>query len=120
HSARLETSWESFTHHTYLRLHPEVRGQVEGPLTGNEPAVTGPRPAVLAGFEETDIIGFGGRLEAVTVDAGAQVPLTFIPAFPIYPPEFAWMREADSGQPALVLHEPSEGGRVAYLAADID
>ncbi|MCC6169470.1 MAG: hypothetical protein IT329_19780 [Caldilineaceae bacterium] len=32
--------------------------------------------------------------------------MTFIAAFPIYPPEFAWMREADSGRPALALREP--------------
>lgn len=93
---------------------------VDGPMRGDEPAGTGPRPAVLAGFEETDILGFGGRLEQVALDAGAAVPLTFIPAFPIYPPEFSWMRSADSGQPALVLREASGGGRVAYLAADID
>jgi hypothetical protein len=46
--------------------------------------------------------------------------LTFVLAFPIYPPEFAWMRNPDSGQPALVLREDPAGGRVAYLAADID
>jgi hypothetical protein len=41
--------------------------------------------------------------------------LTFIPAFPIYPPETAWMRTLKTDIPALVVK-----GRAAYLAADID
>ncbi|RIK38819.1 MAG: Tat pathway signal protein, partial [Chloroflexi bacterium] len=98
-SGKPQTSWETYASHTYLRLHPEVRGQVDGPLKGDEPAVHTPRHAVLGGFEETDILGFGGRLEQVTVDADAAVPLTYIPAFPIYPPEFSWMREPDSALP---------------------
>ncbi|MEJ7838364.1 MAG: hypothetical protein WKF81_06075, partial [Thermomicrobiales bacterium] len=49
----------------------------------------------------------------------AQVPLTLVPSFPIYPPETSWMRYPTSGVPGLVLNE-SGGGRVAYLAADLD
>jgi hypothetical protein len=48
------------------------------------------------------------------------VPLTFVPQFPTYPPETAWMREPDSGLPALVVSDAAGGGRVAYLAADLD
>jgi hypothetical protein len=48
------------------------------------------------------------------------VPLTFVPPFPIYPPETSWMRQPASALPALVLNEPPGGGRVAYLAADLD
>ncbi|RIK33386.1 MAG: Tat pathway signal protein, partial [Chloroflexi bacterium] len=109
-SGKPQTSWETYASHTYLRLHPGVRGQVDGPLKGDEPVDAGPRHAALAGFEETDILGFGGKLAQVTADAKTEVPLTFIPAFPIYPPEFSWMREPDSGLPALVLHEPDAGG----------
>ena len=106
--------------HTYLRLHPEFRGRVNGPKNGKEPAITGTRPAVLAGFEETDLIPFGGALQALRVEEGSLVPLTFVPDFPVYPPETSWMREPDSGIPGLVLSEPGGGGRVAYLAADLD
>jgi hypothetical protein len=113
-------SWESYEHHSYLRLHPEQRALVDGPLTGDEPPVTGERHPVLDGFEETDILPFGGRLELVEVEADAVIPLTLVPPFPIYPPETAWMREADSGIPALVLREPSGGGRIAYLPASLD
>jgi hypothetical protein len=84
--------------HTYLRL----------------PAAAG-RNAVLRGFEETDIIPYGGILEKMRVDSGAAVPLTFVPPFPVYPPETAWMREPKTDIPGLVLN-----GKHAYLAADID
>jgi hypothetical protein len=104
------------TLHTYLRLSPELRAKVWGPKAGDEPAPTGERHPVLRGFEETDIIPFGGTLEAgLRTDAGIVVPLTFVPVFPIYPPETAWMRTPKTDIPALVLK-----GRAAYLAADID
>jgi hypothetical protein len=106
--------------HTYLRLHPEFRARVYGPRNGTEPAPAGERHAVLHGFEETDILPFGGTLQALKVDEGATVPLTFIPEFPVYPPETAWMRETDTKIPALVVSEHPGGGRVAYLAADLD
>ena len=70
----------------YLRLTPEQRGH-----------------AVLAGFDETDILAFGGTLEPLRIDAGATVPLTFIPPFPIYPPETSWMRTPKTDIPGLVL-----------------
>jgi len=108
------------TLHSYLRLKPELRAGVDGPKTGGEPAVAGKREEVLRGFEETDILPFGGVLEPLRVDAGARVVATYIPAFPIYPPETAWMREPSTDLPGLVLHEPVGAGRVAYLAADLD
>jgi hypothetical protein len=74
---------------------------------------------VLRGFDETDILAFGGTLAPLRVDAGALVPLTFVPAFPTYPPETAWMREPKTDIPGLVLSEGS-GGRVAFMPADID
>jgi hypothetical protein len=104
--------------HTYLRLHPEFRARVYGPQTGNEPRVTADRHPVLQGFDETDLIPFGGTLQSLEVDQGANVPLTFVPAFPTLPPETSWMREPDTTIPGLVVNESK--GRVAYLAADLD
>jgi hypothetical protein len=49
------------------------------------------------------------------LDPGVMAPLTFIPPFPVYPPETAWMRTPKTDIPALVLN-----GRTAYLPADID
>jgi hypothetical protein len=75
---------------------------------------------VLQGFDETDIIPFGGTLQPLKVDDGVVVPLTFVPEFPAFPPETAWMRVADSGIAGLAVGETPAGARVAYLAADLD
>jgi hypothetical protein len=74
----------------------------------------------LKGFDETDILAFGGRLELLRVDSGATVLATFIPAFPISPPESVWMREPRTEIPGLIVNEPHGGGRVAFLPADLD
>jgi hypothetical protein len=104
--------------HTYLRLSPELRANVDGPKAGDEPAISGARHTVLRGFEETDILAFGGTLTPLRVDPAGQVPLTFVPPFPTYPPETSWMREPKTDIPGLVLSE--RGGRVAFMPADID
>ncbi|MBI4875400.1 MAG: beta-galactosidase [Acidobacteria bacterium] len=110
-----ERRWAAQSQHSYLRLSPELRARVWGPKAGDEPPAAGQRHPVLGGFEETDILPYGGLVEALRTDPGAVVPLTFIPQFPIYPPETAWMRQPKTDIPALVLK-----GRVAYLPADID
>ena len=89
--------------HTYLRL----------------PGAGAGRHPILQGFEETDLLAFGGMVEPARVDAGAQVVATFVPPFPVYPPETAWMREPSSNIAGVVAREPGPG-RVVYFAADID
>jgi hypothetical protein len=103
------------TLHSYLRLSPELRAGVWGPETGDEPRVSGQRHAVLRGFEETDILPFGGTLTNLKLDPGVTVPLTYIPPFPVLPPETSWMRQPKTDIPGLVLK-----GRVAFLPADLD
>ena len=105
--------------HTYLRLIPELRGRVDGPHAGDEPAISRARHPVLRGFEETDLMAYGGSLPSLKVDAQAEVPLTFVPPFPTYPPETAWMREPSTTIPGLILSEHGKA-RVAYMPADID
>jgi len=105
--------------HSYLRLTPELRAQVYGPHIKNEPPISGERHPILAGYDETDILPFGGFLQPLTVDGNAKILLTFIPSFPMYPPETAWMREPRTDIPGLIANE-SGNGRVAFLPADID
>ncbi len=107
--------------HTYLRLLPDLGGEVYGPVSGAEPVVSRPRHPVLKGFEETDILPFGGWLLEVAPQDDTEVPVTFIPDFPAYPPEISWMREPRTDIPGLVLRDSAGGGgRRAYFAADLD
>ena len=94
--------------HTYLRI------------------ADGERHPVLKGFEETDILPYGGLLDPLKVDADVKVPLSFIPQFPVYPPEKAWMRIPRTDIPGLIIRESGKSpvdatsGRLVYLPADID
>jgi hypothetical protein len=119
--------------HTYLRLSPELRARVDGPKTGDEPPIAGggERHPVLEGFDETDILPYGGTLSPLRVDATAIgptvpiVPLTLVPAFPTYPPETSWMRTPKTDIPGLILSQPPSSdpqhtARVAFMPADID
>ena len=105
--------------HTYLRLAPELRARVDGPRAGDEPPAVGARHEVLGGFDETDILPYGGTLSPLDVDSSALVPLTFVPPFPTYPPETSWMRQPKTDIPGLVLSEHGRA-RVAFMPADID
>ena len=116
-TARPRDDWSA---HTYLRLTPELRAEVYGPQTGDEPPIAGERHPALHGFAETDILPFGGRLEIVRADADTEALLTFIPPFPIFPPEISWMAQPQTAVPGLLIKETTGQGRVAYLAADID
>jgi hypothetical protein len=97
------SQWASGQGHSYLRV-----------------AAGAARPPVLAGFEETDLLPFGGRLEVVRAGPGAVVPLTFVPDSPPSPPENVWMREPRTEIPGLVLASRDGRGRVAFLPADLD
>jgi hypothetical protein len=112
--------WAGDTLHTYLRLTPELRIQVDGPKNGTEQPVTGKRHSVLKGFDETDILPYGGLLNRTLTDRGTEVLMTYIPPFPVYPPETAWMREPKTDIPGLILNSMPGGGRVAFMPADID
>lgn len=108
------------TLHTYLRLSPELRSKVDGPVNGKEPPVTGSRHAILSGFEETDILPFGGTLRELKTDPGTEVMMTFIPEFPIYPPETAWMRKPSTNIPGLIARTLENGSRIVFMPADLD
>ena len=45
---------------------------------------------------------------------------TYVPAFPIYPPETAWMRVSKTNIPGLILKRTENGSRIAFMPADID
>jgi len=107
-------------YHTYLRLTPELRRIVNGPHVPDEPVVNGKRHPILKGFEETDILPFGGLLHPLSIDPGSEVLMTYIPQFPVYPPEKAYMTEPKTNIPGIIINTTSAGGRIIYLPADID
>lgn len=96
--------------HTYLRM--EKGSLSSASLTSLHPT--------LDGFDQTDILPFGGWLGDVIASEGTLVPLTFIPNFPIYPPETSWMRESHTKIPGLIINPTPPHGRIAFLVADID
>jgi hypothetical protein len=111
----------SATNHTYLRLAPELGGQVDGPRTGKELTVTGKRHPVLAGFDETDLLPYGGRLRELSVDSGCETLATFVPSVPYMPPEAVWMREPRTNISGLIVRTSHDkGARIIFMPADID
>lgn len=112
----------SETQHSYLRLEfrsgdavkiSDLRAFVkQGPVRKRHP--------VLQGFEETDLLPFGGLLHPLRLDSNTEVPLTFVPPFPVYPPESVWMRQPKTDTPGLILRDVGSRGRVAFLPADLD
>lgn len=95
----------SDTYHTYLRIE-------------NDPS--GSRHIIFKSFDQTAILAFGGLLTDVKIDESARVLMTFIPPFPIYPPETAWMRDPVTNIPGLIINHLPGCGNIAYIPADID
>lgn len=106
------TSWDDPQFHTYLRL--PNQGQADTPA----------RHPILQGFDETDIIPFGGQVYPVSCQKPEllQVVATLVPPFPIYPPEFSHMEpeRRETTQPVIIAGQTEYGGKVVYLAGDID
>ena len=96
------SGWDNARAHTYMRFPPLNRH------------------AVLEPFANTNIIGFGGRYEVVASNGKLESIATFIPPFPIFPPEFSWMNPESTGIPLVFAGESGSGGRIVYFAADID
>jgi hypothetical protein len=95
------SDWAFFDTHSYFRL-PEER-----------------HPS-LKGFENTNIVPFGGQLHRVEASEQMRAIATYVPAFPIYPPEFSWMREPRTDIPAILAGKHASGGRIFYFAGDTD
>ncbi|MDE7353959.1 MAG: beta-galactosidase [Acetatifactor sp.] len=77
---------------------------------------------VFAGIGDTDIVTLSGQYYAVKADSRLKMLASLIPAFPTYPPEISYMEDEgrDSSVPVILAGESNWGGRVVYLAADLD
>jgi hypothetical protein len=105
---------------TYLRLVPELRAKAAGPHVASEPPAAGTRHAALKGFDQTDILPYGGSLGPMTIGPNAHALMTYVPPRPAFPPEAVWLREDRTDIPGLVVNERPDGTRIGYLAADLD
>lgn len=108
---------------TYLRFTPELRGNVRySPHPPGEPAVPpgAVRHPILKGFDETDVIFFGGVIPALQTDLNAQVLATFVPESPTLQAENAYWRTPKTAIQALIANTTSHGSRVVFMPADVD
>lgn len=97
--ADISSDWTNDAYHSYISIPKEPH-------------------EIFMGFEDTTIIPFGGEINVLD-NFGEMKGITGnIPAFPIYPPEFSWIREFDDNSTIYVGQKHS--GRVIYLAGNID
>ena len=86
---------------------------------GGEPHEKGSRHPVLAGFDNTDLLPYGGTLAPLTVESDRVVTMTFIPPFPSLPVDENYIREDRLDSPGLIVGNFGQG-RVAFMPADFD
>jgi len=116
---------ETHARHSYLRLEPELRAGIDGPTDTSAPEPSGSRHPIFDGLDATDLIAFGGYLPVAAIaddlqDSRADVLATFVPDFPIYPPETSWLREPKTDVPAILARQLPSGARLVWLLADLD
>lgn len=99
--SKTNSNWEFYSTHTYFRL-PSSRHEI------------------FMGFEDTDIVPFGGGLHIVESTGNLDPLAIYIPEFPIYPPEFSWIREECPDINTLFAGTLESGSRVVYFPSDID
>ncbi len=116
-AARVQAAGENVQ--SYLRLTPEMSPDIDGPKTDGSSDSTVKRHPVLAGFEATNLIPYGGTLVPAHVEPDELDTVTFVPPFQTTPTEEAYMEVTKSDATALVLHSFGTA-RVAYLLADLD
>ncbi|MDR0400287.1 MAG: beta-galactosidase [Treponema sp.] len=96
-----EAGWENPVLHNYLRIER-------------------PESPVFAGFDDTAIIPMGGTFREVIPEPGVEILATYMPPFPIYPPEFAWTAVPKTDKPVVTLYNAPGGGKALYAAWDLD
>lgn len=100
-SGNSEDNWMNHITHNYLKLPEE-------------------RHPVLKGFEDTELLPFGGEVLRIKSKGNLKSVASYIPAFPIYPPEFSWIREEAPEVGTVLAGTLENGARIIYMAADID
>jgi hypothetical protein len=55
----------------------------------------------------------------VTVDADVDLLATFIPDYPMFPPETSWMRQPYTTHPCITVRQKGDA-RLIWFVADVD
>ncbi|WP_164730551.1 alpha-amylase family protein [Pelagibacterium montanilacus] len=115
-----DPSLEVCDRHSYLRFAQELRGGVYGPADPEASRTAGGRGPLFDGFDLTDTVPFGGHLPVFRTYEDVEVLATYVPPFPIFPPETSWMRDPRTDIPAITMRTTSAGGRLIWFIADLD
>ena len=94
-------SWENPILHNYLRIE-----------TAGSP--------VFNGFSNTAMIGMGGIFKEIIPGKDTRVLATYIPPFPMYPPEFVWTNRPKTDKAVITKYAHPKGGKAVYAAWDLD
>lgn len=101
YGSQADASWENPILHNYLRIE----------------AADSP---VFKGKENTTMLPMGGLLIEIVPDNGVRVLATYIPSFPMYPPEFVWFSQPKTDKPVITEYAHPKGGKTIYTAWDLD
>ena len=100
-AAGTASSWENPVLHNYLRIEA-------------------PESPVFNGFKNTAMIGMGGVFREIVSGKGVKILASYIPPFPMYPPEFVWTSRPKTDMPVITEYVHPEGGKAIYAAWDLD
>ena len=92
-------------------------GGVEGPKGNSYYARIEQRHAILAGFEETNVLP--GAEYRLPVKARTPQAMTVVPPYPAFPPEMVYTRTPKTDEPAIVITEEGMSRRV-WLPGDVE
>jgi hypothetical protein len=89
-----------------------VAGDIEGPKGNSYYARIEQRHAILAGFEETNVIP--GAEYRLPVKTRLPQAMTVVPPYPAFPPEMVYTRTPKTDEPAIVIHEEGMSRRIWF------
>jgi hypothetical protein len=92
-------------------------GEIAGPKGNSYYARIEERHAILAGFEETNVLP--GAEYRLPVKTRLPQPLTVIPPYPAYPPEMVYTQTPKTDEPAIVITEEGMSRRI-WIPGDIE
>ncbi len=82
--------------------------------------VTEPGHPLFRGFEDISVLMFGGMVQQVESEGILRPIADYVPAFPISPCEYSYVREIEEDVPTILAGVLPSGSRVVYFPTDLD